>query len=75
MRSAMDRNQLEAFSDGGFAIVIITIMVLELRVPDGSDLAALQPVLPVFLTYVWSFMYVGIYWNNHHRLLKAWTVR
>jgi uncharacterized membrane protein len=66
----MEKNRLEAFSDGVLAI-IITIMVLELKVPHGSDLAALQPVLPVFLTYLLSFIYVGIYWNNHHHLLKA----
>jgi uncharacterized membrane protein len=66
----MEKNRLEAFSDGVLAI-IITIMVLELRVPRGSDLAALKPLLPVFLTYVLSFIYVGIYWNNHHHLLKA----
>jgi uncharacterized membrane protein len=66
----MDKNRLEAFSDGVIAI-IITVMVLELRVPQGSDWAALKPVLPVFLTYVLSFIYVGIYWNNHHHLLKA----
>ena len=66
----MDKNRLEAFSDGVLAI-IITIMVLELKVPHGSDLSALKPILPVFLTYVLSFIYVGIYWNNHHHLLKA----
>ena len=66
----MEKNRLEAFSDGVLAI-IITIMVLELRVPHGSDLAALKDVLPVFLTYALSFIYVGIYWNNHHHLLKA----
>jgi uncharacterized membrane protein len=66
----MEKNRLEAFSDGVLAI-IITIMVLELRVPHGSELAALKPLLPVFLTYVLSFIYVGIYWNNHHHLLKA----
>jgi uncharacterized membrane protein len=66
----MEKKRLEAFSDGVLAI-IITIMVLELKVPHGSDLAALQPVLPVFLTYLLSFIYVGIYWNNHHHLLKA----
>jgi len=66
----MEKNRLEAFSDGVLAI-IITIMVLELRVPHGSDLAVLKPLLPVFLTYVLSFVYLGIYWNNHHHLLKA----
>jgi uncharacterized membrane protein len=66
----MDKNRLEAFSDGVVAI-IITIMVLEMKVPHGSDLAALKPILPLFLTYVLSFIYVGIYWNNHHHLLKA----
>jgi uncharacterized membrane protein len=66
----MEKNRLEAFSDGVIAI-IITIMVLELKVPHGSDLAALKPLLPVFLTYLLSFIYVGIYWNNHHHLLKA----
>ena len=66
----MDKNRLEAFSDGVLAI-IITIMVLELRVPHGSDLATLRPLLPVFLSYVLSFLYLGIYWNNHHHLLKA----
>ncbi|MEP6626252.1 MAG: TMEM175 family protein [Acidimicrobiia bacterium] len=66
----MDRGRLEAFSDGVLAI-IITIMVLELRVPEGTDWSALRPVVPVFLTYAVSFLYVGIYWNNHHHLLKA----
>lgn len=66
----MEKNRLEAFSDGVLAI-IITIMVLELKVPHGSDLTALEPLLPVFLSYVLSFIYVGIYWNNHHHLLKA----
>src|SRR3954463_7086344 len=66
----MEKNRLEAFSDGVLAI-IITIMVLELKVPHGSDVAALEPLLPVFLSYVLSFVYVGIYWNNHHHLLKA----
>src|SRR5215212_5162761 len=68
----MEKNRLEAFSDGVLAIVI-TIMVLELKVPHGSDLAALRPLLPVFLSYVLSFTYIGIYWNNHHHLLKAAT--
>ena len=66
----METNRLEAISDGVFA-VIITLMVLEMKVPHGSDLHALEPVLPVFLTYVLSFIYLGIYWNNHHHLLRA----
>jgi uncharacterized membrane protein len=66
----MEKNRLEAFSDGVLAI-IITIMVLELKVPHGTELAALQPILPVFLSYVLSFIYVGIYWNNHHHLFQA----
>jgi uncharacterized membrane protein len=66
----METNRLEAFSDGVMAI-IITIMVLELKVPHGNDLVTLQPLLPVFLSYVLSFIYVGIYWNNHHHLFKA----
>ena len=66
----MEKGRLEAFSDGVIAI-IITIMVLELKVPHGADFHALKPLLPVFLTYVLSFVYVGIYWNNHHHLLKA----
>ena len=66
----MSRSRLEAFSDGVIAI-IITIMVLELKVPHGIDLAALRPLLPIFLSYVLSFVYVGIYWNNHHHLLHA----
>ena len=60
--------RLEAFSDGVLAI-IITIMVLELRVPHGATLAALRPLVPVFLAYVLSFVYLGIYWNNHHHML------
>ena len=66
----MRTNRLEAFSDGVLAI-IITIMVLELKVPHESDLNALRPLLPVFLTYVLSFVYLGIYWNNHHHLFTA----
>jgi len=73
----MEKNRLEAFSDGVLAI-IITIMVLDLKVPQPTEqlphpdaLAALKPLLPVFLTYVLSFIYLGIYWNNHHHLLKA----
>lgn len=69
----MGKGRLEAFSDGVIAI-IITIMVLELKVPHGADLAALQPLVPVFLSYVLSFVYVGIYWNNHHHMLHASTV-
>jgi uncharacterized membrane protein len=64
------RNRLEAFSDGVIAI-IITIMVLELRVPSGSNLAALRPMTPVFLSYLLSFVFIGIYWSNHHHLLQA----
>src|ERR1043166_4892704 len=66
----MEKNRLEAFSDGVLAI-IITIMVLEMKVPHGIDFAALTPMLPVFLSYVLSFIYVGIYWNNHHHLFQA----
>jgi uncharacterized membrane protein len=66
----MSKNRLEAFSDGVIAI-LITIMVLELKVPRGADWAALRPLLPVFLTYVLSFLYLGIYWNNHHHMLQA----
>jgi uncharacterized membrane protein len=66
----MPKNRLEAVSDGVIAI-IITIMVLELKVPHATDLAGLRPLLPVFLSYVLSFIYVGIYWNNHHHLLHA----
>ena len=66
----MTKDRLEAFTDGVMA-VIITIMVLELKAPHGADLAALQPLMPVFLTYVLSFVYLGIYWNNHHHMLHA----
>ncbi len=65
----MHKGRLEAFSDGVIAI-IITIMVLELKVPQGHDLEALLPLLPVFLSYVLSFINVGIYWNNHHHLFQ-----
>jgi uncharacterized membrane protein len=68
----MKTNRLEAFSDGVLAI-IITIMVLELKVPKGADFATLYSVLPIFLGYVLSFVYVGIYWNNHHHLLHTCT--
>ena len=66
----MQKNRLEAFSDGVIAI-IITIMVLEMKVPHGTNLEDLKPVLPVFLSYVLSFIYIGIYWSNHHNLLHA----
>lgn len=66
----MTKNRLEAFSDGVIAI-IITIMVLEMKIPHGSSLADLKPVLPVFLSYILSFIYVGIYWNNHHHLFQV----
>ncbi len=66
----MNKGRLEAFSDGVIAI-IITVMVLELRAPQGSDWEALRPVLPAFLTYLLSFVYLAIYWNNHHHMLHA----
>ncbi len=66
----MNKSRLEAFSDGVIAI-LITIMVLELKVPHGADLESLRAVLPVFLTYVLSYVFLGIYWNNHHHLLHA----
>jgi len=66
----MGKARLEAFSDGVIAI-IITIMVLELKVPHGADIEALQPLLPVFLSYVLSFVFIGIYWNNHHHMLHT----
>jgi uncharacterized membrane protein len=66
----VSKNRLEAFSDGVIAI-LITIMVLELRAPHGSSLEALEPLLPVFLSYVLSFIYLAIYWNNHHHMLHA----
>jgi uncharacterized membrane protein len=68
----MKKGRLEAFSDGVIAI-IITIMVLEMKVPHGGGLKDLAPLLPVFLSYVLSFLYVGIYWNNHHHMLHAST--
>jgi len=66
----MGTNRLEAFSDGVLAI-IITIMVLEMKVPHSAELGALLPVLPVFLSYLLSFVYIGIYWNNHHHMLHT----
>jgi len=68
----MNKNRLEAFSDGMLAI-IITIMVLELKIPHGDSLAALVPMLPLFLSYVLSFVYIGIYWTNHHHMLHTAT--
>ncbi len=66
----MNKTRLEAFSDAVIAI-LITIMVLELKIPHGADLAALTPLLPIFLTYILSFIYLAIYWNNHHHMLQA----
>ena len=66
----MNKSRLEAFSDGVLA-VIITIMVLEMKSPRGADLAALKPAIPILLSYILSFVYIGIYWNNHHHLLHA----
>jgi uncharacterized membrane protein len=66
----MSKGRLEAFSDGVLAI-IITIMVLELKVPHGSDLSSLKPLIPVFASYTLSFVFIGIYWNNHHHLFQA----
>lgn len=66
----MGKGRLEAFSDGVIAI-IITIMVLELRVPHGGELSSLKPLIPKFLSYILSFIYLGIYWNNHHHMLHA----
>ncbi len=66
----MNKTRLEAFSDAVIAI-IMTIMVLELKVPHGTDLESLRPLVPVFLSYVLSFVYLGIYWNNHHHMLQA----
>src|SRR4051812_33972651 len=64
----MKKGRLEAFSDGVIAI-LITIMVLELKIPRGTDWEAIRPIVPVFLTYILSFVYLGIYWNNHHHML------
>ena len=66
----MGKGRLEAFSDGVLAI-IITIMVLEMKVPHGDSLASLKPLLPVFISYILSFTYIGIYWNNHHHMMHA----
>lgn len=64
----MLKTRMEAFSDGVLAI-ILTIMVLEMKVPHGNNIAALKPLLPLFLSYILSFIYIGIYWNNHHHML------
>nr|WP_121269288.1 TMEM175 family protein [Pedobacter schmidteae] len=66
----MNKNRLEAFSDGVLAI-IITIMVLELKIPHGTSLETLVPLIPVFMSYVLSFIYIGIYWNNHHHMMQV----
>lgn len=66
----MGKSRIEAFSDGVIAI-LITIMVLEMKVPHGENLEALKPLIPVFLSYVLSFVYLGIYWNNHHHMLHT----
>ena len=66
----MNRTRLEAFSDGVLAI-IITIMVLEIRVPRGNDFSALQPLIAVIVSYILSFIYIGIYWNNHHHMMHT----
>lgn len=66
----MNKNRLEAFSDGVIAI-IITIMVLEMKVPLGDEIASLKPLIPVFISYILSFIYIGIYWNNHHHMMHA----
>ena len=66
----MTKGRLEAFTDGVIA-VIITIMVLELKVPHGADLKSLQPLIPVFLSYVLSFVFIAVYWNNHHHLMHV----
>lgn len=68
----MKKARLEAFSDGVIAI-IITIMVLEIKIPSGNSIEALKPLLPVFLSYILSFIYIGIYWNNHHHMMHAAT--
>ena len=68
----MNKNRLEAFSDGVLAI-IITIMILEIKVPDGADFNVLQKLFPVFISYVLSFIYIGIYWNNHHHMFQSIT--
>ncbi len=66
----MTKGRIEAFSDGVLAI-IITIMVLEIKIPHGATLETLRPLIPIFVSYVLSFIYVGIYWNNHHHMFQA----
>ena len=66
----MNKNRLEAFSDGVLAIVL-TIMVLEIKVPEKADIESLRKLFPVFISYVLSFIYIGIYWNNHHHMLQS----
>ena len=66
----MKKSRLEAFSDGVIAI-IITIMVLELKVPHGADIESLKPLLPIFISYILSFIYIAIYWNNHHHMMQV----
>jgi len=66
----MHKGRLEAFSDGVIAI-LITIMVLDLKIPEGTSWAALKPVIPTFISYVLSFVIIGIYWNNHHHMLQT----
>lgn len=66
----MNKSRMEAFSDGVMAI-IITIMVLEIKVPHGHDMQALLPLIPITLSYVLSFLYIGIYWNNHHHMMQT----
>jgi uncharacterized membrane protein len=68
----MNKTRLEAFSDGVLAI-IITIMVLEIKVPEGADFSSLQHNIPIFISYILSFIYIGIYWNNHHHMLHSMT--
>ncbi len=69
-KTKMTKNRLEAFSDGVMAI-ILTIMILELKIPHTEDISALRPLIPAFISYIISFIYIGIYWNNHHHLFQA----
>ena len=70
LNNSMNKGRLEAFSDGVLAI-IITIMVLEIKVPHGNDFTALEPLIPVVISYILSFIYLGIYWNNHHHMMHT----